>query len=76
MTIDVKTCSVYFAVSICTVAVYYTLKYYTHGSLFFSKKAAVHCILEGYMYGNLFFSNKNYRALYFVMLYAQQSVFL
>ena len=28
----------YFTVSICTVAVYYTLKYYMQGSLFFSKK--------------------------------------
>ena len=27
--------------SICTVAVYYTLKYYMQGSLFFSKKTAV-----------------------------------
>ena len=27
-----------YAVSICTVVVYYTLKYYMHGSLFFSKK--------------------------------------
>ena len=28
----------YFTMSICTVAVYYTLKYYMHGSLFLSKK--------------------------------------
>ena len=53
-----------------------TLKYYMQGSLFFSKKTAVHCILKGYMHGSLFFSNKNCRVMYFGMLYARQSDFL
>ena len=60
----------------CTVAVYYTLKYYMHDSLFSSKKAAVHCVLECYMHGSLCLSKKKCHALYFRISYAQQSVFL
>ena len=40
------------AVSKCTVAVYYTFKYYMHGSLFFSKNAALCQILECYMHSS------------------------
>ena len=46
-----------------------------YGSLFLSKKTAVHCILGCYMHGSLFFSKKSCRALYFGMLYARQPVF-
>ena len=46
----------YIALSICSVVVYYTLKYYMHGSLFFSKKTAVHGVWDCYMHGSLFFS--------------------
>ena len=64
------------AVSICTVAVYYILKYYMHGSLFFSKKSAVYSVLEWYMHGSLCLSKKKCHALYFGISYAWQSVFL
>ena len=55
----------FYSVSICKVAVYYTLKYYMHGSLFFSKKTAVHCILESYMHGSLFLSENT--AVYYIL---------
>ena len=61
----------YFTVSICTVAVYYTLKYYMQGSLFFSKKTALHNVLECYMHSSLLFS-KNTAVYYSGMLYARQ----
>ena len=53
------------AVSICAVAVYYTLKYYMHGSLFFSKNAAVCYILGCYMHGSLFFSENT--VVYYIL---------
>ena len=48
-----------FTVSICTVAVYYTLKYCMHGSLFFFKKTTVHNVLECYMHKSPLFSKNN-----------------
>ena len=62
--------------SICTVAVYYNLKYYMHGSLFFSKNTAVHDVLECYMHGSLLFS-KNTAVCYILeCCMRRQSVFL
>ena len=43
-----------------------------HGSLFFSKKAAVHCILEYYMHGSLFFY-KNITLWYILEFYMHGS---
>ena len=63
-----------YAVSIWTVAVYYTLKYYMHGSLFFSKKTAVHCILAYYMHGSLFYY-KNTALWYILECYMHGSLF-
>ena len=45
--------------SICTVAVNYI-----HGSLLFSKKAAVHDVLECYMHGSLLFSKNTAVAIF------------
>ena len=62
------------AVSICTVALHYTLKYYMHNSLFFFEKTAVHCALERYMHGSLFFSKK-IAVLCILECYMQGSLF-
>ena len=63
-----------YAVSICTVAVYYTLKYYVHGSLFFFKKTAMHDVFECYMHGSLLFS-KNTAECYILECYMHGSLF-
>ena len=55
-----------FAVPICAVATYNSLKYYIYGSLFFSKKAGMYSILECYMNGSLNFAGRT--ALHFRIL--------
>ena len=56
------------------VAVYYTLKYYMHGSLFFFKKTVGRCVLECYMHGSLFFY-KNTTLWYILECYIHGSLF-
>ena len=51
---------------------HYTLKYYMHGSLFFSEKTAVHSILECYMHDSLFFS-ENTAGYYILECYMRGS---
>ena len=65
-----------YAVSICTLAVYCTLKYYIHGSLFFSKKNCRALYFRMLYARQSVFLQKYCRVLYFGMLYARQSVFL
>ena len=52
----------------------YTLKYYMHGSLFFSKNTAAHNVLECYMHSSLLFS-KNTAMCYILECYMRGSLF-